>query len=122
MHSKVPSFTRNTRISIFLRKIRLLRDKRIMCAFHNHGTAILNNRPFAHSSQSHARKHESEARVDNNQTWRRTVRVARQVVVVNNAACLTAKAPFMTTKGIELAFHFFLSLWKPNLKIVGFWL
>ena len=41
------------------------------------------NRPFKHSSQPHARKHESEARVDNNQTWRRTVRVLRLVVVVN---------------------------------------
>ena len=83
---------------------------------------IMVNRSFPHSSQPHARKHESEARVDNNQTWRRTVRVLRLVVVVSIAACLTAKVLFTATKGIEMAFHFFLSLWKPKLKIVEFWL
>lgn len=71
------------------------------------GTIRYPYRPFPHSSRSHARKHESEARVDNNQTWGRAVRVLCLVVVVNIAACLTAKVPFTTTKGIGLAFHFF---------------
>ena len=35
------------------------------------------NRPFPHSSQPHARKHESEARVDNNQIWRTTQKTRR---------------------------------------------
>ena len=59
--------------------------------------------------------------MDNNQTWRRTVRVVRQVVVVNIAAYLTAKVPFMTTKEIELAFHQFFSF-PLEAKLKNCWL
>ena len=42
------------------------------------GNLIEEDRPFPHSSQARARKHESEARVDKLQTWRTTPRSLRR--------------------------------------------
>ena len=45
-------------------------------------TYAVSNRPFLHSSQARARKHESEAQVDKHQTWRTTPRNLRRKLSV----------------------------------------
>ena len=79
------------------------------------------NRPFPHSSQACARKHESEARVDKHQTWRTTPSLLRAVAVANIVVSLVAKVPFITIRGKKLIFHFFLFLWRQKVGIGGFW-
>ena len=64
-------------------------------------------RPFPHSSQARARKHESEALVDKHQTWRTTPSLLRAVPVANTVVSLVAKVLFTTISGKKLIFHFF---------------
>ena len=79
------------------------------------------NRPFPHSSQARARKHEREARVDKHQTWRTAPLLLRAVAVANIVVSLVAKVPFITIRGKKLIFHFFLFLWRQKVGIGGFW-